>query len=344
MSDTPARRTFEVRHVQLARAAFAALAAIMITFSSDHSAVVGLSVFSGFAIATGLVHLAAAWLVYPAGARWPSLLLGIVTIIAGMAGGLQPLRTVSGFLAVVVSWAVVTGVIEAVAGIRGIRALRPRELKSGEVAPWAGGPSPVVAPRSESRDAVVVGILTVIVGSRAAVRAERLRPAVHRRRGPPVVHPHGDHDRRRHLRRLRRDRRGVPGDRRLLPASAVSGPHRGSRRAEGSRVTDRPTRRDLMKPVQLLGLAFGSALFAGIVTLVSMGFFQQRFEGQAERALVVAAVVAGITFIVVLVVVALLLLAVDPAQVTKTVDRPVLVDKEEPDSQPDAGSGDDTKA
>lgn len=94
-------------------------------------------------------------------------------------------------------------------------------------------------------------------------------------------------------------------------------------------MTDRPTRRDLMKPVQLLGLAFGSAIFAGVVTLVSMGFFQQRFEGQAERALVVAAVVAGITFIVVLVGLALLILAVDPAQVTKSVDRPVLVEKDE---------------
>ena len=84
---------------------------------------------------------------------------------------------------------------------------------------------------------------------------------------------------------------------------------------------DKPTRRDLMKPVQLLGLAFGAALFAGIVTLVSMGFFQQRSPEQAPAALQLALIVAGITFIVVLVMVALLLLAVDPAQVTKT-DRP----------------------
>ena len=48
---------------------------------------------------------------------------------------------------------------------------------------------------------------------------------------------------------------------------------------------DKPTRRDLMKPVQLLGLAFGAALFAGIVTLVSMGFFQQRSPDQAPAAL-----------------------------------------------------------
>jgi hypothetical protein len=90
----------------------------------------------------------------------------------------------------------------------------------------------------------------------------------------------------------------------------------------------RTTRRDLMKPVQLLGLAFGAALFAGVVTLISMGFFQQRQAGQSERALVVALIVLGITFIVVLVGVALLLLAVDPAQVTKQVDHPVLYDSD----------------
>jgi energy-coupling factor transporter transmembrane protein EcfT len=94
-------------------------------------------------------------------------------------------------------------------------------------------------------------------------------------------------------------------------------------------VTDKPTRRQLMRPVQLLGLAFIAAVFAFVVTLVSMGFFQKRFPGQAEHALVVAGVVAGITFIVVLVVIALLILAVDPAQVTKTIDRPVLLPPED---------------
>ncbi|MFG6402603.1 MULTISPECIES: amino acid transporter [unclassified Microbacterium] len=100
-------------------------------------------------------------------------------------------------------------------------------------------------------------------------------------------------------------------------------------------MTERPTRRDLMKPVQLLGIAFVSALFAGIVTLVSMGFFQAKPGDQIARALVTAAVVAGIAFIVVLVVVALLLLAVDPVQVTKTIDRPVLLPDEDDGSAPD---------
>jgi hypothetical protein len=99
---------------------------------------------------------------------------------------------------------------------------------------------------------------------------------------------------------------------------------------------ERPTRRDLMKPVQLLALAFGSAVFAGVVTLVSMGFFQQRSPEQAPAALQLALIVAGVTFIVVLVMVALLLLAVDPAQVKKQVDRPVLL-PDEPAVDPSTG-------
>lgn len=104
---------------------------------------------------------------------------------------------------------------------------------------------------------------------------------------------------------------------------------------------DKPTRRDLMKPVQLLGLAFGSAVFAGVVTLISMGFFQQRSPEQAPAALQLALIVAGVTFIVVLVMLALLLLAVDPAQVKKQIDRPVLLPDEGADGQ---GSGPDSAA
>ena len=105
---------------------------------------------------------------------------------------------------------------------------------------------------------------------------------------------------------------------------------------------DRPTRRDLMKPVQLLGLAFGAALFAGVVTLVSMGFFQQGGDGKAQSAIVLALIIAGVTFIAVLLIVSLLLLAVDPAQVTKQVDRPVLLPEEQDGT--DAAPTDDPKA
>ena len=104
---------------------------------------------------------------------------------------------------------------------------------------------------------------------------------------------------------------------------------------------DRPTRRDLMKPVQLLGLAFAAALFAGIVTLVSMGFFQHGGEEKVQAAVVLALIIAGITFIAVLLIVSLLLLAVDPAQIAKTVDKPVLLAD---DDEPDAAASDDPGA
>jgi energy-coupling factor transporter transmembrane protein EcfT len=106
---------------------------------------------------------------------------------------------------------------------------------------------------------------------------------------------------------------------------------------------ERPTRRDLMKPVQLLGLAFAAALFAGIVTLVSMGFFQQRTAEEAQSAVVLALIIAGISFIAVLLIVSLLLLAIDPAQITKPVDKPVLM-RDKDDDKPDAPASGGPKA
>lgn len=142
-SATPAR-TFEVRHLQLARAAFATIAAIMVTFSPDHSATVGLAVFSGFAIATGLILALAAWLVFPAGERWPSLTLAVLTLFAGMAGGVGPWRSTIAFFAIVISWALVTGAVETMAAWRSRRE------------PGA---------RQGARDGLTVGILTLILGA-----------------------------------------------------------------------------------------------------------------------------------------------------------------------------------
>ncbi|WP_228484645.1 hypothetical protein [Microbacterium cremeum] len=141
-------RTFAVRHVQLARAAFAALAALMITFSPDHSAAVGMAVFSGFAIASGLVLLLSVWLVYPAGRRWQAGALGGVTLVAGMVGGLGPMRTVTGFFVIVIAWALVSGALELLAGSLGLRGRTERR----EIAPGvadARPPAPVGrAPRA----------------------------------------------------------------------------------------------------------------------------------------------------------------------------------------------------
>nr|WP_167047837.1 acyl-CoA synthetase [Microbacterium halimionae] len=130
----------------MARAAFAALAAAMITFSPDHSATVGLSVFSGFTIATGIVLLLASWLVYPAGARWPAITLGVFAVIAGMASGVAGLRTSTLFFSVVISWALATGFFETLAGWRARKSVAS------------------TAAKSEARDALTVGILTLVLG------------------------------------------------------------------------------------------------------------------------------------------------------------------------------------
>ena len=93
-------------------------------------------------------------------------------------------------------------------------------------------------------------------------------------------------------------------------------------------MTDKPTRRDLMRPAQLLAIAFGSALFGGLITAMSMGAFQA-IPGEAIlRAWTVGGIVAGVSFIAVLLIVSILLLVVDPATQGGTVDQPVLVKKD----------------
>jgi uncharacterized membrane protein HdeD (DUF308 family) len=137
-------RAFEVRHLQLARAVFAALAAVMVTFSPDHSAVVGLSVFSGFAIATGFVFAAAAWLVRPATERTTWIILAVLDLAAGIVAGIGPWRTTVVFFVLVIAWALATGLVETVSAIR----TRRRD---------AAAPG--------TRDALLIGILTLVLGA-----------------------------------------------------------------------------------------------------------------------------------------------------------------------------------
>lgn len=115
-------RAFTVRHVQLLRALFAAAAAVMITFSPDHSAAVGLSVFSGFVLTTGLVMIVATWLVYPAGQRWPAVVFALLSFVAGMIAGVPAWRTEDVFFVIVIAWSVTTGILELVVGLRARRA------------------------------------------------------------------------------------------------------------------------------------------------------------------------------------------------------------------------------
>lgn len=132
-------RPFTARNVQFGRAALAAVAALMITFSPDHSAAIGLSVFGGFAIVTAVVLGLAAGLVYPAGRRWPAALMAALALVAGMAGSVPAWRTDDLFFVLVISWALLSGLVELLAGIR----------YRGE---------------EGARDAITVGALTMALG------------------------------------------------------------------------------------------------------------------------------------------------------------------------------------
>ncbi|WP_308492360.1 acyl-CoA synthetase [Microbacterium terrisoli] len=146
MSPARTARSFEVRHLQLARAVIAAIAAAMITFSPDHSAPLGLSVFSGFAITSAFVLFVAAWLVFPAGRRGAAVVLGVIDIVAGMVAGIGPIRSDTLFFALVISWALASGLVELIVGLRG------RHAEKGTAA------------HSEGRDALTIGILGLVLG------------------------------------------------------------------------------------------------------------------------------------------------------------------------------------
>lgn len=115
-------------------------------------------------------------------------------------------------------------------------------------------------------------------------------------------------------------------------------------------MTDRkPTRREILRPLHLVGIALAAGVFATIVTLVSTGAFTSRvnlaiakgtYEGLTPIGL--GLVIGGASFIVTLLGLAMLMLAVDPADVTKRVDRPVLFDPEEPEAASPEARGTDT--
>ncbi|WP_261166737.1 amino acid transporter [Microbacterium sp. Marseille-Q6965] len=98
-------------------------------------------------------------------------------------------------------------------------------------------------------------------------------------------------------------------------------------------MTDKTRRRDLLRPVQLVGVAFIAAAFAGLVTAMAMGAWQSLPGEDVLRAWAVAGIVAGVSFIAVLLILSLLMLAVDPAEVQRPLDRPVLL-RESPQDPP----------
>ncbi|MGF3056388.1 hypothetical protein [Microbacterium sp. YY-01] len=113
-------------------------------------------------------------------------------------------------------------------------------------------------------------------------------------------------------------------------------------------MTQSTTRRDLLRPLHLLGLALAAGVFALVVTLVTTGAFTSRVNlaiasgaYQGMHPVTLAFVIGGISFIVTLLGLALMMLAIDPADVTREVDKPVLYDE---GYSPDVASSDDAQA
>jgi hypothetical protein len=83
----------------------------------------------------------------------------------------------------------------------------------------------------------------------------------------------------------------------------------------------KPSLRDRLKPVELVGMAFGAAIFAGIIVLI------------ATRTPNLAVICAGVAFIVSLIGLAMLALYTLPAP-KGTIDGPVLRPPHEPHGTP----------
>lgn len=123
----------------LARAIPALALGLVITFSQDHSAALGLIGFGAFAVVTAAVLLASG-LRADRAVRGLVLVQGVVTAVAGIAALVLPGGGVGYLVSVVSAWAIVTGALEAVNGIRFRRA------------------------RAAARDWLVTGVLTVLLG------------------------------------------------------------------------------------------------------------------------------------------------------------------------------------
>lgn len=108
---------------QLLRAVPAAIAAGVITFSLDHSAPLGLTVFGAFAVLTGLlaVVFVPRTLADDRVSRLNFLVSGVVSLLAGAAAlvfvGTGTAAVPALFITVIV-WALLTGVLELYSGFR----------------------------------------------------------------------------------------------------------------------------------------------------------------------------------------------------------------------------------
>lgn len=111
-------------------------------------------------------------------------------------------------------------------------------------------------------------------------------------------------------------------------------------------MTEKTRRRDLFRPLQLVGLSLLCGLFAGVVTLIATGAFTDKVMRMVDKGTYgaippwnLAFIVTGGIFIAALLILSILILAVDPSDFTKPHDRPVLYDDDAAESADAAVAG-----
>lgn len=105
--------------VPIARAVLALVPAIVITFTTDHSAAFGSTVFGVFAIVTGIVvGILSSRTLADRATRTLFLMQGIVGVLAGVLALLFSAGGLGFFLYLVTVWAAVTGFLELYSGVR----------------------------------------------------------------------------------------------------------------------------------------------------------------------------------------------------------------------------------
>jgi uncharacterized membrane protein HdeD (DUF308 family) len=132
--------------VTAGRAAFALALGLAITFTSGHTAEFGLIAFGVFAVLSGALLLVG-WFGTraPAEGRTAFRAAGVVSVVAGIAALVIPTGGIGYLVWVLSGWAILTGALELVTGIRA----------RGRVTGWT--------------DWVIVGALTVALGIVALV-------------------------------------------------------------------------------------------------------------------------------------------------------------------------------
>lgn len=146
-------RAVPVWALPAARAVVAIVLGLVITFSADHSAPLGLAAFGAFAVATGLIiggfavasgsRSGVASGVAPP-TRGASIAQAAVTLLAGIAALAVPTGGVGYLVLVVSGWAIIAGALELVSGLRGRRRGASRQIATN--------------------DSILVGALTVLLG------------------------------------------------------------------------------------------------------------------------------------------------------------------------------------